>query len=136
MKLIKKLESYGIDNVLVRWIKPFLSNRKQRMIGDSSSNWEYVTSSVPKGSVLGPLLFTIFINDLPEKAKNKCKLYADDCKLIGLIEKEEDVQVIQKDLDELQFWAKNWQMSFNFEKCKVIKTLKKKQIQDGSRTRG
>ena len=119
-KLIKKLESYGIDNVLVRWIKSFLSNRMQRVvIGDRSSNWEYVTSSVPQGSVLGPLLFTIFINDLPEKVKNQCKLYADDCKLIGLIEKEEDVQLIQKDLDELQFWAENWQMSFNYEKCKV-----------------
>ncbi len=90
------------------------------VIGDSSSNWEDVTSSVPQGSVLGPLLFTIFINDLPDKAKNQCKLYADDCKLIGIIKKEEDVQVIQKDIDELQLWAKNWQMSFNYEKCKVM----------------
>ena len=84
------------------------------------SNWEDVTSSVPQGSVLGPLLFTIFINHLPDKVKNKCKLYADDCKIIGIIKKEEDVQVIQKDIDELQLWAKNWQMSFNYEKCKVV----------------
>ena len=78
-KLIKKLESYGIDSVLVRRIRSFLSNRKQRVvIGDSGSNWEDVTSSVPQGSVLGPLLFTIFINDLPDKTKNQCKLYADD----------------------------------------------------------
>ena len=108
VKLIRKLESYGINSVLVRWIKSFLANRKQRVvIGDSSSNWEDVTSSVPQGSVLGPLFFTIFINDLPDKAKNQCKLYADDCKLIGIIKKDEDVQVIQKDIDELQLWAKN-----------------------------
>ena len=121
VKLIRKLESYGINSVLVRWIKSFLANRKQRVvIGDSSSNWEDVTSSVPQGSVLGPLLFTIFISDLSDKTKNQCKLYADDCKLIGIIKKEEDVQVIQKDIDELQLWAKNWQMSFNYEKCKVM----------------
>ena len=79
-----------------------MSNRKQTVvIGDSSSNWEDVTSSVPQGSVLGPLLFTIFINDLI-KAKNQFKLYANDCKIIGIINKEEDVQVIQKDMDELE----------------------------------
>ena len=129
-KLIKKLESYGIDNTLVRWIKSFLSNWKQRVvIGDSSSNWEDVTSSVPQGSVLGPVLFTIFINDLPEKVKNKCKLYADDCKIIGIINKEEDVQVIQKDIDELQLCAGNWQMSFKYEKCEVMHFGKKNKCQ-------
>ena len=85
-KLIRKLEAYGINEMLVRWIEGFLSNRKQRVvIGDNSSEWVEVTSSVPQGSVLGPLLFTIFINDLPDHVRNKCKLYADDCKLIGII---------------------------------------------------
>ena len=85
-KLILKLEAYGVNEVLVKWVRGFLSNRKQRVvIGDNYSEWVEVTSSVPQGSVLGPLLFTIFINDLPENVKNRCKLYADDCKLIGIV---------------------------------------------------
>ena len=106
---------------MVRWVKGFLSNRRQRVvIGDNSSEWVEVTSSVPQGSVLGPLLFTIFINDLPENIKNQCKLYADDCKLIGVVEEEADLEQIQADIDSLQLWAKTWQMSFNYDKCKVM----------------
>jgi len=63
------------------------------------------------------LLFTIFINDLPDKIKNECRFYADDSKLIGIIEKEEDAMYIQKDIDSMQSWAKTWQMSFNYDKC-------------------
>ena len=106
---------------MVKWIESFLTDRKQRvLIGDNSSEWEDVTSSVPQGSVLGPLLFTIFINDLPDKIKNECKLYADDSKIIGVIEKEESTIDIQKDIDSMQSWAKTWQMSFNYDKCKVM----------------
>jgi hypothetical protein len=107
VKLIQKLEAYGVNSILVKWIKSFLTGRKQRVIiGDNSSEWEDVTSSVPQGSVLGPLLFTIFINDLPDKVKNECRLYADDSKLIGVIEKDKDVIDIQKDIDNLQNWVK------------------------------
>ena len=118
-KLLLKLEAYGIDSKLVRWVKGFLSNRRQRVvIGDNSSEWVEVTSSVPQGS--GPLFFTIFINDLPENIKNQCKLYDDDCKLIGVIENEGDLKQILGDIDKLQLWAKIWQMSFNCDKCKVM----------------
>ena len=88
--------------------------------GDNSSEWVEVTSSVPQGSVLDSLLFTIFINDLPENIKNQCKLYADDCKLIGVIENEGDREQIQGDIDKLKLWAKIWQISFNYDKCKVM----------------
>ena len=105
----------------MKWVRGFLSNRKQRVvIGDNSSEWVDVTSSVPQGSVFEPLLFTIFINDLPDHVKNKCKLYADDCKLIGIIREKEDVIWIQQGIDNLQNWAKTWQMSFNYEKFKVM----------------
>ena len=107
--------------MLVRLEEGFLSNRKQRVvIGDNNSKWVEVTSSVPQGSVLGPLLFTIFINDLPDHVRNKCKLYADDCKLVGIIKENEDTISIQQDINELQNWAKTWLMSFNYEKCKVM----------------
>ena len=109
-KLLLKVEAYGIDSLPVRWIKGFLSNRRQRVvIGDNSSEWVEVTSCVPQGSVIGPLLFTIFINDLPENIKNQCKLYADDYKLIDVIENEEQISV------KFQLRAKMWQMSFNYD---------------------
>ena len=75
-------------------------NRRQRVvIGDNSSERVEITSSEPQGSVLWPLLFTIFINDLLENIKNQCKLYANDCKLIGVVEEEADLEQIQADID-------------------------------------
>ena len=125
-KLILKLKEYGISNELVRWVREFLSNRKQRVtIGDNFSCWEDVVSGVPQGSVLGPLLFTIFINDLPRNIKNIAKLYADDCKLIGVIKEPNDIINLQNDIIKLQEWANTWQMSFNYDKCKVMHFGKK-----------
>ena len=138
-KLIQKLKAYGIDGISVKWIESFLTGRKQRVLkGDNISEWEDVTSSVPQGSVLGPLLFTIFINDLPDKIKNECRLYADDSKLTGVIENEEDAFEIQKDIDSMQNWAKTWQISFNYDKCKVMHFGKKnrEQTYDEFRARG
>ena len=125
-KLILKLKEYGISEILVRWVREFLSNRKQRVvIGDNSSCWEDVISGVPQGSVLGPLLFTIFINDLPRNIKSTAKLYADDCKLIGVIKDQSDTISLQNDINRLQEWASTWQMSFNYDKCKVMHFGKK-----------
>ena len=99
----------------------FLTDRKKRLvIGDNGSQWEGVTSSVPQGSVLEPLLFTIFINDMPKRIKNECRLYADDSKLIGIIENVEDVNHFQNDKDRVQEWTKTSQMSFNYDKCKMM----------------
>ena len=72
--------------MVLEWIKCFLNNRKQRVVmGDWLTEWVEVKSGVPQGSVLGPILFLIFINDLPEKFNNQCRLYADDHKVIAPI---------------------------------------------------
>ena len=90
------------------------------------SDWETVASSVPQGSVLGSLFFTIFINDLPNKIKKQCQLYADDCKLIGVVNKDEDLEDIQNDIIELKMWAKTWEKTFNYDKCTLVKGIGKK----------
>ena len=82
--LVYKLSQYGITGNLIKWICSFLTNRRQRVImGDEMSDWVQVSSGVPQGSVLGPTLFAVFINDLPEGLKSTCKMFADDTKLIA-----------------------------------------------------
>ena len=120
-KLIHKLTAWGVNSILVRWIRAFLTNRRQRVvIGDNYSCWEEVLSGVPQGSVLGPLLFIIFINDLPKLLSHLSKLFADDCKIIGILREPNDSVVLQNDIDKLQEWAKVSQMSFNYSKCKSM----------------
>ena len=78
------------------WVRDFLSNRKQRVhINGSYSSWHSVTSGIPQGSVLGPILFVIFINDLPESVKSEVYMFADDTKIYKQIENEEDCDIIQ-----------------------------------------
>ena len=119
--LIKKLELYGFKGKLFIWLKDFLTYRKQRVvIGDESSEWLDVLSGVPQGSVLGPLLFVIFINDMPQAIKTLCKLFADDTKLIGVIRNPLDIATLQRDIDCLVRWAEDWLMDFNVDKCKYM----------------
>ncbi len=115
--LLHKLEKYGITRLL-NWIKAFLTNRTQRVIlGEATSEWSSVTSGVPQGSVLGPLLFLVYINDMPDNIKNACKMYADDTKLIS---NDENRRELQNDLNELTKWTQLWLMQLNINKCKVM----------------
>ena len=80
-----------------------------------------VTSGVPQGTVLGPLLFLIYINDLPSRVSSTAQLFADDCLLYGVISNKEDAASLQEDLDHLQEWERDWQMNFNPNKCEHIR---------------
>jgi hypothetical protein len=120
-RLIHKLRAYGIGEKMLAWIASWLSGRRQKVIiGESSSEWAEVSSGVPQGSVLGPLLFVLFINDLPENMTHKVKMYADDSKIIGIIKKPEDGSMLQQDIDRFCQWSRTWLMNFNKSKCVVM----------------
>ena len=79
-----------------------------------------VTSGIPQGSVLGPLVFVVFISDLPDEFKYSiCKMFADDCKIYRRLN-QENVNKLQVDLTNLESWSKKWQLPFNPSKCKVM----------------
>jgi len=120
-RLLEKLKKHGIRGKLLRTIGDWLSNRKQRVcIKGKWSGWEEVWSGVPQGSVLGPLLFLIFINDLEENVHGQVFKFADDTKIFRHIRDGMDSIKLQKDLDTITEWADKWQMEFNVSKCKVM----------------
>ena len=121
-RLLTKLKFYQIDNQVVDWIAKWLTLRKQRVLLDGeSSDYVPVTSGVPQGTVLGPLLFLIYINDIVENISSKIRLFADDCLLYRIITSVHDTTALQKDLDTLTQWASKWQMRYNIDKCSVMR---------------
>ena len=95
--------------------------QKQRVvINGKSSNLAPVISAIPQGSVLGPILFLIYVNDLPEMARSKLKLFADDTKLYKSIKDVADKEILQTDLNSLIGWSNKWQLPFNIGKCKLL----------------
>ena len=120
-KLIRKLHNYGIRDRTLSWISAFLNGRSQTVVleGDCSEEVS-VTSGVPQRSVLGPILFLIYINDLPDKVKSQVRLFADDTAAYLAISKLADSEQLQADLDILQEWEIRWDMQFNSSKCQVI----------------
>ena len=128
--LIFKMTKYGINGQILKWVEDFLSERSQKvLIRGTASSSQKVTSGVPQGSVLGPILFLIFINDLPLKVLSPLSLFADDSKIFTrIVDKSNETKIyanagsdiLQKDLISVLEWAKKWKMEFNVEKCKIM----------------
>jgi hypothetical protein len=117
-RLLVKLENMGITGETLEIIEDFLSDRAMRVgVGDSFSELLKIVSGVPQGSVLGPILFLLFINDLPESIKSRILLFADDLKLIANAVNKD---IIDEDLKSLERWEDLWHLRFNLEKCKVL----------------
>jgi len=120
-RLIAKLARLGIPERMQQWVKNFLTGRHMRvMISTSFSDWATVKSGVPQGSVLRPLIFLIFVNELPHWVVNSMRMFADDTKIWAAINSIDDSSSLQKDLDKLVEWSEEWLLSFNIEKCKVM----------------
>ena len=129
-RLLSKLKSYNINKEILDWISVYLNNRLQFVeVNGKRSKWLQVTSGIPQGSVLGPLLFLIYINDLPEKIDSTVYMYADDTKLYREIKCIDDNKKLQEDLNELKKWSDLWLLKFHPDKCFRITIGKKKEYE-------
>ncbi|CAM5131339.1 unnamed protein product [Natator depressus] len=125
-RLLCKLSYHGIRGKILSWIENWLKDREQRVgINSEFSEWRGVTSGVPQGSVLGPILSNLFINDLEKWVNSEVAKFADDTKLLKIVKTKADCEELPKDLTKLSDWATKWQMKFNVDKCKVMHIRKK-----------
>jgi len=129
--LIAKLNAIGVKGSLLKWIEDYLSNRELKVvISGKTSTSKVINAGVPQGSILGPLLFLIFIDDITEKIRNTAMLYADDTSLMNIIRKRQErtlaAQSLNTDLNGIQNWAKDWNVLFGATKCKsmIVSNLK------------
>ena len=101
-------------------------------IKDTNSSWWEVTSGVPQGSVLAPIMFQIYVNDMTRELTSYVNLFADDAKLMRIIKDENDCKELQNDIDRIQAWSRRWKLEFNAKKCHVVKFGKSKKDPRGS----
>jgi len=122
-KLLHKLESFGIGGKLLLWIRDYLNNRTQCVkVGNCFSNYASVGSGVPQGSVLGPLLFLLFINNICDIFGDflSVKLFADDLKVYVVIDSMDKIERLQNGLDKLGEWSEIWQLNLSINKCLTL----------------
>ena len=128
--LLAKLQHYGINGKLHKWISGFLDNRTQKVfLEGASSSATTVLSGVPQGTVLGPLLFLIYINDIPKfiSPGTQLKLFADDSAVYRKISSSLDHKILQQDLISLTEWEKEWSMQFHPDKCQLLTITNKRE---------
>lgn len=126
--LIDKLRNcFGISGKLLRWFESYLLNRKQRVtVLGATSSAKSVLSGVPQGSILGPILFLLYVNDLPDAVEHsKIASFADDTKLFKQIDSTADASLLQSDLSSLENWSTSSGLVFNQEKCKCQRITRK-----------
>ena len=120
-RLIKQVETFGIQGQVLKWIQAFLTDRKQKvLVNGVESSWSPVESGIPQGSILGPILFTLFVNDIPSNIKTFISMYADDTKIYSPLASDENALELVEDLAYVQEWARKMQMRFHPSKCKVM----------------
>ena len=120
-RLSVKMTAYGIGGKLLSWIEAFLTGREQSVkVNSEISAPKPVISGIPQGSVLGPLLFVLYINDLPDSVRSNILLFADDTKIFHQVSSKEDAIQLQKDIDALNNWSEKWLLKFNTDKCHVL----------------
>ena len=130
--LLYKLECNGISGKLLSLLRNFLTNRQQRVVlNGKNSSWLTVTSGVPQGSILGPLFFLVYINDIVEGLQNDIKLFADDTSIFSVVKnKDEAAASLNQDLERVSLWAWQWKMQFNCDKTEeVIFSVKRSKIE-------
>ena len=121
VRLLRKLQMYGVSGKVLQWIEAFLTGRKQQVVvRGQASLWAPVSSGVPQGSVLGPILFIVFINDLPDMVCCSMKLFADDTKMYSNVSSDPGPIQLQSDLEAVTRWSEVWQMPFNDSKCSSL----------------
>ena len=133
--LCHKLRSLGISGTLGRWIHSFLTNRKQFiLLNGNISKVSHVTSGVPQGTVLGPILFLIMINDIDKdvSTSSKVSLFADDTRVMRAVSSEEDVEDLQRDLDVIYDWQKENNMLFNSKKFEMLRYGSKEELKSST----
>ena len=129
-RLISKLSSYNLDDKVIAWIKSFVSHREQRVVLDGElSDPVDVTSGVPQGSVLGPLLFLLYINDISDQMRCQVRLFADDCVLYSMVDTNQaSSEEIRHGLTKVVEWCDKWLMKLNVKKCAAMRISRKKDI--------
>ena len=120
-RLLIKLKSHGMGVNIVTWIQNWLTDRRQRVsVEGEKSAWTAVHSGVPQGSVLGPLLFLVYINDLEDGVASNILKFADDTNIFRRVQTRQECRTLQDDLNRLDQWSAKWQMLFNQSKCKCL----------------